>query len=115
MTVNILSDYATQLIPHPVQPSKVLLLLTVIPVSYHLPTYIIYIETVIINTVSCAAFHEDDTSNTFGRLTKGGKYKAYSDFRFEFTAKVKGINVSGYLLDVYSAAYDDCESQDEPL
>lgn len=72
-------------------------------------------EIVIIVSVSCTAFHEDDTTNTFGRRTKGGKYKAHSDFRFEFTAKVKGMNVSGYLLDVYPSSYEGCESQDEPL
>lgn len=58
-----------------------------------------------------AAFHEDTSNNTFGRLTKGGKYKVYADFRFEFTAKVAGKGVSGYLLDVYPAKYEDQDSE----
>ena len=44
-----------------------------------------------------AGFHEDTASNTFGRLTKDGKYKAYADFRFEFTAKVACVMVLQYI------------------
>ncbi len=61
--------------------------------------------------IDCVGFHEDETANTFGRLTKGGKYMAYSDFRVEFAAKVAGSCVSGYLLDVFPAVYDDRESE----
>ena len=54
----------------------------------------------------CAAFYEDSTANIFGRLTKGGKYKVHSDIRFEFSAKVAGKGISGYLIDVYHNADD---------
>ena len=41
-----------------------------------------------------AGFHENLATNTVGRLTKD---KMYVDFRFDFTAKVAGRGVSGYL------------------
>ena len=44
-------------------------------------------------------------NNTFGRMTKGGKYKVHSDFRFDFSGKVTGESVSGYLLHVYPSTY----------
>ena len=36
----------------------------------------------------------------FGKRTKKGDYKVYSDFRFELKAKVSGRKKSGYLLEV---------------
>ena len=60
-------------------------------------------------------FHENLTTNTFGRLMKDGKYKMYADFRFDFTAKVAGRGVSGYLLDVFPASYSDSDVEVSPL
>ena len=63
-----------------------------------------------------AGFHENVATNTFGRLTKDGKYKMYADFRFDFTAKVAGgRGVSGYLLDVFPASYCDNDEGNYPL
>ena len=68
-------------------------------------------------TCNCvvAGFHEDAGTNTFGRLTKDGKYKMYADFRFDITAKVAGRGVSGYLLDVFPASYCANDAGDCPL
>ena len=67
------------------------------------------------NVHAIAGFHENVATNTFGRLTKDGKYKMYADFRFDFTAKVAGRGVSGYLLDVFPASYCDHDAGDSPL
>lgn len=39
----------------------------------------------------------------------------YSDFRFDFTAKVAGKGVSGYLLDVFPANYNEGDNEEGPL
>lgn len=39
----------------------------------------------------------------------------YSDFRFDFTAKVAGKGVSGYLLDVFPANYNEGDNGEGPL
>ena len=59
--------------------------------------------------------YENVATNTFGRLTKDAKYKMYADFRFDFTARVAGRGVSGYLLDVFPASYCDNDEGSYPL
>ena len=60
-------------------------------------------------------FYEDAVSNTFGKIGKGGKYKPSSDFRFDFTAKVTGKGITGYLIDVYPAKYEEDNTASDEL
>ena len=39
----------------------------------------------------------------------------YANFRFDFTAKIAGRGVSGYLLDAFPASYCDDDTGDCPL
>lgn len=65
-------------------------------------------------TFSYIGFHEDITGNTFGKILRDGKYQSYSDFRFNFTARVRG-SASGYLLEVFPSQFTDSQSEEQPL